>query len=297
MAGYTEACSPSEDGNFFTLARDGKGQVGVLKKLLWTKSSLVATRDEAKSQAYWNTQIAAGNAVYVGEIEEFVANNTAATFYESPNGNIRKLDVAEKRIEQYRLIECACTAAQIQKMNGQNGRLFFETEDGYIVGKSTLDGQVQGQQTSQFEVGLATRPVTGTPVSYLPIDVTYASPKDDDANPFDAQIDWAFESLDEVNAMEFTITTAAAATATNFTFSLNIGRGCKELALAGVALADLKFVDPSGNVLTGTVTANGDNYDIDLTTTSALASVKVSSDGIRTINSTLYAGNEFTVAV
>lgn len=297
MSGYTEACNPSSSGSFIpTLARDGKGQHGPLKELIWTKSDfLVPTTVDAQSQAFWNASIASGDAVYIGEIEEFVANNSAATFYESPNGNIRKEDVAEKRIEQYRLIECACTAAEISKMNGQNGRLWFRSSDGYIVGKCDTDGvQRKGQKTSQFEVGLATRPIVGTPVSYLPIDVTFASPRDDQQNPFDASIDWMFSDLDEVNRADLSATTVATS-GTNLTFSLAIGKGCKELALTGAVLANLKVVDVNDNVLVFTVTPNGDNYDIDVTT--ALTSAKISLDGIQLIGGVLYASDEITVSV
>lgn len=300
MSGYTEACDPSSSSRAFTLARDGKGQAGIKKKLMWTKSSLVVpTKAEAKSQAYWNTQIAAGNAVYVGEIEELVSNNTAATFYESPNGNTRRKDVAAKRIFQFKLIECACTHANLMSMDGANGRLFFETDLGYIIGKNSGDGAI-GQLTSQFEIDIKSEAVSGTPVEYSIIDVTMASPKDDDANPFDAKIDWTFESLDEVNFADIALVTGSAvATATTYSFTMSVGNGCKELALAGVIDTMLKGTDANGNVLpVASVAANGANaehYDVVLTTTSLLTSANIALDGIQTINSLLYASDEVTV--
>lgn len=296
MSGYTEACDPASSSRAFTLKRDGKGQAGIKKKLMWTKSSLVVpTKDNAKSETYWNSQIALGNAVYVGEIEELVSNNTAATFYESPNGNVRVKDVDSKRIYQFKLVECACTHANLLAMDGANGRLFFETSLGYIVGKDNGDGVI-GQLTSQFEIDIKSEAVAGTPVEYSIIDVTMASPKDDDANPFDGKIDWQFQDLDEVNAAELSANTVAA-TPTNFTFSLYVGNGCKDLALAGVLAADVKVVDTAGNTLVATVTPNGDRYDVDATTTAQLPSVKVSFDGIRTIGGLLYASDEITVSV
>lgn len=296
---YTEACDPSSSSRAFTLARDGKGQAGIKKKLMWTKSSLVVpTKDEAKSLTYWNTQVAAGNAVYVGEIEELVSNNSAATFYESPNGNTRVKDVDSKRIYQFKLVECACTHAQLMAMDGANGRLFFETSLGYIQGKDSGDGAI-GQLTSQFEIDILTEAISGTPVAYSVIDVTMASPKDDDANPFDGSIDWTFETLDEVNFAEIELVGAAVATATDYSFTISIGNGCKDLSLANVLAGMLKGEDPAGNVLpVASVGANGVNaehYDVVLTTTSSLASVKISLDGIQTINSLLYASDEVTV--
>ncbi len=296
MSGYTEACNPSSGSFIPTLARDGKGQYGPLKYLIHSDSDLTGTKDEVTSLAWWNTQVAAGKARYIGEIEEFVSNNSAATFYESPNGNVRVQDVAEKRIEQYRLIECACTAAEISRLNGLNGRLWFLSSDSYVVGKSAGNGLYQGQKTSQFEVGLATRPIIGTPVSYLPIDVTFATPLDDQRNPFDAAVDFLFSDLDEVNRAFLSASTIAS-TPTNFTFSLAVGNGCQELPLTGVAVANMKFTDLADNVLVATVTPNGDNYDVDVTTTSQLPSIKMSIDGIQTINSLLYASDEETVTV
>jgi len=299
MSGYTEACNPAESGSKnFTLARDGNGQAGIKSAVMWTKADLVVpTKAEAKSIDYWNAQIAAGNAVYVGEIRELISNSAEATFYDAPNGNFRKRDVAATRILRFNFIECACTAAQIQKMDGSNGRLWFETKDGFIVGKNSGAGAV-GQKTSQFDVGLLTEAISGTPVAYLPIDITMATPRDDDANPFDASIDWLFQDLNEVNGTGIAFDTVASDGA-NLTFNMTLTKDCTSIPLTGAALANLLFTDANGvefaTVTVGEAVAGSGIYQVDITT--ALTEANVCIKDIQDIGGLLYASTQNTVSV
>lgn len=289
FSSITEAASGKVKGT----GRSGKSQAGAEKELFWSPNDFAfANKADAVSLTAWNAAVAAGNLFYLGTIEEFDPNDTEASFYESPNGDLRLKTSEASRVRQYRLVESAPTHAALLSLDGVNGRLFIRTSRGYLKARLESDGTVRGLKTSQFDVGLLTAATNETP-AFTPIDVTFETPVDDDKDAFEDSIDFEFSQVDQI----FVAALSASGVSSNgstLSFSLNIKKDFTDLNLAGVAEANLRVEDVNGNVLTKTVSANGDNYDVDVTT--ALTQVVVSFDGVQSISSVLYNSDDLSVS-
>ncbi len=291
--GYSTVCDAVASGKIKGTGRSGKGQAGAEQELFWTPSDFSFTsKSSAVSISDWNTAVAAGNAIYLGVIEEFDANDTEATFYESANGNLRLKTAEAKRVRQYRLVECSCTHASLLSLDGQNGRLLIRTSRGYLKARIEDDGTVVGFKTNQFDVGLLTAATTESP-SFTPIDVTFATPIDDDKDVFEDSIDFEFSQVDQV--FNASLSASSITQSGTLDFTLRINKDCSDVALSGVLESNLIVEDVNGNVLSKTLTPSGDSYDISVTT--ALSSAIVYFDGVQNISSVLYTSEDLTVSV
>ena len=290
---YSTACDAAAAGSLMGTGRTSKAQVGAEQELFWSPASFsFANKSAAVDVAEWNTAVAAGNLYYLGVIEEFDANDIEPTFYESPNGNLRLKTANAKRVRQYRLVECSCTHAALRSFDGQTGRLFIRTRDGYLKARIESDGSVRGLATSQFDVGLLTAATVDAP-AFTPIDVTFANPSSDDDDIFEDRIDFEFSEVDQVFQAELAASAVTAGASLDFT--LAVTKDCSGVALAGVAVGNLKAEDVNGNALViASVTPNGDVYDVSITT--ALTSAIVAFDGVQSVGGTLYTSKEITVS-
>lgn len=290
---FSTACNAAVSGALKATGRDGKAQTGAEQEIFWSPSSFeFANRQDAVDLAAWNTAVAAGNLHYIGVIEEFDANDIEGTFYESPNGNLRLKTANAKRVRQYRLVECACTHAALRSFDGQTGRLFIRTRDGYLKARIEDDGTVRGLATSQFDVGLLTAATVDAP-AFTPIDVTYATPSSDDEDVFEDRIDFEFSEVDQVYAAE--LSASAVSQGGTLDFTLSIDKDCSSVALTGVTEGMLTVKDINGNTLVKTVTPDGDNYSVSVTT--ALTQVVVAFDGVQDVGGVLYSSQELSVSV
>ena len=290
---YSTVCNAQSSGTLIGTGRDSKAQVGAEQELFWSPSAFsFASKAAAVDLAQWNTEVANGNLYYLGVIEEFDSNDIEPTFYESPNGNLRLKTANAKRVRQYRLVECACTHAALRSFDGQTGRLFIRTRDGYLKARIESDGTVRGLSTSQFDVGLLTAATVDAP-AFTPIDVTFATPSSDDNDVFEDRIDFEFSEVDQIFQAELAASAVTAGATLDFT--LAVTKDCSNVPLSGVVVANLKAEDVNGNALTiASVTPNGDNYDVSITT--ALTSAIVQIDGVQSIGGTLYTSEEITVS-
>lgn len=291
--GYSTVCNAEEAGKLKGTGRSGKAQAGAEQELFWSPNDFsFASKTAALDIANWNTAVAAGDLYYIGVIEEFDASDSEATYYESANGNLRLKTAEAKRIRQYRLVECSCTHAALLSFNGQNGRLFMRTSRSYLKGR--MNGvTVEGFKTNQFDVGLLTAATTDSP-SFTPIDVTFATPIDDDIDVFEDKIDFEFSQVDQVFNAEISAS-GVSSNGTTLSFTLKAEKDCSGVALAGVTEPTLIVKDVNGNTLVKTVTPAGANYTVDVTT--ALTAVAVSFDGIKSVGGVLYASDEIDVTV
>jgi hypothetical protein len=291
--GYSTVCNAEEAGKLKGTGRSGKAQAGAEQELFWSPNAFsFASASAAVDQLNWDAAVAAGNLYYIGVIEEFDASDSEATFYESANGNLRLKTAEAKRIRQYRLVECSCTHAALLSFDGNNGRLFMRTSRGYL--KARMDGvTVQGFKTNQFDVGLLTAATTDSP-SFTPIDVTFATPIDDDKDVFEDKIDFEFSQVDQVFNAELSAS-GVSSNGTALTFTLRVEKDCSGVALTGITEVMLAVTDVNGNALVKTVTPNGSNYDVSVTT--ALTGVEVSIDAIQLVGGILYASDVINVAV
>ena len=293
---YSTVCAAEEAGRLKGTGRSGKSQSGAAQELFWSPNDFsFSNKANAVSQTQWNTAVAAGNLYYIGVIEEFDSNDTEATFYESPNGNLRLKTAEASRVRQYRLVECSCTHAALLSFDGQNGRLFIRTSKGYLKARLESDGTVRGFKTSQFDVGLLTAATNEAP-SFTPLDVTYETPIDDDKDVFEDKIDFEFSQVDQIFNAEFDVSSVASNGA-NLTFTLAATKGCSDAILSGLVRNNLKFTDANGTVLpTATVTETGSTGSNAVDVTTAETTIFVEVDGVQTVANINYASGQERVA-
>lgn len=295
MSGYSTVCDAQEAGKLKGTARSGKSQAGAEKELFWSTDDFeFSDKSVAVNEDNWNTGVENGKLHYIGVLEEFDSNDAEATFYESTNGDYRAKTAEAKRIRQYRLIECSCTHAALLSFDGQNGRLFIRTSRGYLKARIEKDGKVRGFKTSQFDVGLLTASTNETP-SFTPIDVTYATPIDDDKDVFEDKIDFEFSQIDQVENAKL-VGSSASSDGSNFTFTITATKGCSSAVLTGAVRADFAFENVNGTVLaTATVTETGTTgvYAVDITTDET--TIVFSIDGTKKIASTNYVSEDESI--
>lgn len=290
---YSTVCDAEEAGRLKGTGRSGKSQSGAEQELFWSPNDFsFADKNSAVTLADWNTAVAAGNLYYIGVIEEFDSNDTEPTYYESPNGNLRLKTANAKRVRQYRLVECACTHANLLSFDAQNGRLFMRTSKGYLKARIEDSGIVRGFKTTQFDVGLRTAATSDTP-GFTPIDVTFETPFDDDKDIFEDVIDFEFSQVDQVFNAEFAISSVAS-NGTNLTFTLTATKDCSNVALSGLVAANMKFTDANGAVLSTVAmpeTGSTGVYSVDITTAETVAYVEI--DGTQTVASINYVSGQY----
>ncbi|WP_431129756.1 hypothetical protein [Flagellimonas flava] len=295
---YSTVCDAAAAGRLKGTGRSGKSQAGADQELFWSPNTFsFSNKTDAVSQAAWNTAVAAGNLYYIGVIEEFDSNDTEPTFYESANGNLRLQTANAKRVRQYRLVECACTHAALLSFDGQNGRLFVRTSNGYLRARIESDGTVRGFKTTQFDVGLKTAATTETP-AFTPIDVTYETPVDDDKDIFEDSIDFEFSQVDQIFNAEFAISSVAS-NGSNLTFTLTATKDCSDAPLSGLTTSHVRFLDANGAAFGGAITmpetGSTGVYSVDITTAETVADVDI--DGVQQVSSINYVSEQVRASV
>ena len=284
---YSTVCNAEESGRLKGTASASKSQSGAVKELFWSPESFAfANKADAIDQDVWNTEVGNGNLWYIGVVEEFDSNDTEATYYESPNGDLRLKTAEAKRVKQYRLVECACKHAALLSFDAQNGRLFFRTAKNYLKARMEKDGTVRGFKTNQFDVGILQDATTEAP-AFTPIDVTYANPVDDDKDVFEDVLDFTFDQVDQIFNAEMSISNVVAGASLNFDVLLT--KDCSSAALTGAALANFKATDANGAELTITsVTAGApaNSYAFVVDTTDTVCYIEL--DGVQTIDDINY---------
>lgn len=297
MKKSTEACSPSTDNLSVAHGSASNGQVGIVEELIWTAEDFrFNSIAEVKDEATLNAGIAAGKVIVLGKVKP-ESKNTDATFAEDAELGEKELDTEAIRATGYQGKNCACTHAELVRMNGINGRIIERTKKGFAKLRYDTDGKIMGMLTSDFYVGLKTTPVAGTPIAYTPIDATFDDAEGDDAAPCEVKIGYSFKDLDKVNRAEGTVDTVAA-DGTNFTFNLTLTQGCSDEVVTGAAVANLKIEDSQGNDIPGltAVEAGATGVYAINATTAEVNRVRISVDGVQLIGEALFTSDQIAAA-
>ncbi len=294
MGKYTEACAGAS-ANTNILATGGidkKGITGAYKHVFWAADSFeFASVVAAKDIANFNAAVQAGNLIYLG-MGQFEDQSSEAQFFENQALNIREEQVAASKVLRMISAVCACSHAELKKLEGKEGRLFIQTSKNFLIGRLTDDGKVIGRALSSIIVNNRTVPTNDTPVEYTQIDFTFADNDGDELNPAEVLLDFIFSEVDQVYPGDG-VSSGTSTNGATLSTTITITEDCSTDPLIDAVLADFKAEDEDGNALTiASVTENpadSGQYDIDITT--ALTKAYVSFDGIRSINSELkYVG-------
>lgn len=294
MGKLVESCSTSSTENSFVAngGIDKVQNIGYFKSLLWTSDAVAKTALELKDQATLDALVATGDAIFLGD-GKFEDTSTEATFFEDAELGIKVEQTSKIKSVKFTLAACACTSAELEKMESKTGRMFIQTSTGLLVGRYD-EGKGKGFAVSSISVD-STIPVSDTPVEYTTLDITFSDHKGDRKNPLRIAIDYLFSEIDQVFAAEGE-SASTASNGTALSTDITVYKDCTTEKLSGLVLADFKAVDVDGNVLTiASAVETAGVYAISITT--ALTKAYVSTDGIKTVSSVLYYMNPVTVTV
>lgn len=297
--GYTEACA-SAAANTNIVATGGidtKGITGYYKRVFWVAAgSSFASVTAMKDKANWDALVAAGNAIYLGQIKT-EDQSAEATFFEDNALGIREKQTEATKVVRAVMAICACSHAELKKMEGKEGTIFFETSKNFGIGRLQEDGSIKGRAVSSIVVGQRSVPTTEQPVEYTTIDFTFSDNDGDEKNPAEVKLGFLFSEVDQVFPVDGVVSSVSS-NGTTLSFTLKLTKDCSTDVLGGVVVGDLKAVDEDGNVLTvATATESpAGTYAVGITT--ALTLAYVSFNGIRDVASggVLYYMDTVTVS-
>lgn len=265
---------------------DKQGLTGAYRGLVWTKEGFsFASITAAKDIDTWNTAIAAGNIIPIGD-GEFTDQSTDATFYERAALNIRIKQTNKIKALQFEYAVNACTRAELEKMEGKSGRVFTISENSILEGVYNDDGTVQGKPLSSIDVD-DVEPTEDAPVKTTTVTMTFSDPKGDIRNPFQEPIDFGVTDLDQVFSVAPTIANEAS-NGSALSADITLVDALGNTALTGAVLADFSAEDEDGNALTiASVSETGSTGVYAISITTALTKAYVSFNGIRSIGGVL----------
>lgn len=276
MSKYTEACGESAVTLGVIAPGDvsKKGLIGAYQEAFWAADGFeFASVAAFKDQANWDAAVAAGNLVYLGK-GKYSDQSAEAQNFTDQALDIDIETVAATKVVRSEGVYCACTHAEIKKMNGRGGRIFFRTTNGYGVARREDDGAIKGRAISSMKVANRSVPTTDTPVEYTPIDFVFSDNEGDEKNPFEAKLDFLFSEVDKVYSA-VPIVSGESSNGSTLTATLAIKKDCGDEHLGGVVVGNLEAYDEDGNTLTiASLPENASDYTINITTALTLAYVR-----------------------
>ena len=296
MGAYVETCGTTAAGDSF-VATGGIEKIpntGYLNALLWVSDTFSGTILELKDKETYDTAVATNDVIFLGN-GKFEDTSVEATFFEDTDLSIRVEQTPKIKSLLFTLATCACTSAQLEKMENKTGRLLMQTSTSAVWGRYD-NGIGKGMAISSISVD-STLPVSATPVEYTTLAITFSDYKGDRKNPLRIAAPFLFSEIDQVFAADG-ISGTTSSDGTTLTSEITINKDCTSEKLTGLVLANFKAVDVDGNVLTiASVTEAGTTgvYTVNITT--ALTKAFVSTDGIITNASILYYMDAVTVTV
>lgn len=276
MSKYTEACGDvaAEVGIIAPGDVTQKGIIGYYEEAFWSANSFeFASIIAAKDQANWDAAVQAGDLVYLGK-GKYSDQSSEATFFEDQALDIREETAPATKVVRSEGVYCSCTHAELKKMDGRGGRIFYRSSNGYLVARMQDDGSIVGRPLTSMAVANRTVPTNEQPVEYTPIDFTMSDNKGDEANPAELKLNFLFS---EVNSVYSAVATVSGESSNGSTLSatVRVTKDCGEEFLPGIAQGDLEAVDEDGNALTiATWTENADDYSLGITTPLTLAYIR-----------------------
>jgi hypothetical protein len=288
MSKYTEVSGSGANTNIVaTGGINALGLVGAYERVMFAESAhKFESIAASKIQDNYDADAISGMLTFLGKCK-FEDNSEEAQFFTDPALTINIETTAATKVIRSILQVNACVHAELKKMNGKTGRVFFQTTNGFVVGRYEDDGDVVGRECT-VAVSQRSVPTTDTPVEYTIIDITLTDNDGDELNPFEAKIDWLFSEVEQVYPITGTVDNVTSDGST-VDFDLALTKAGSNAALPGATLADFSATDEDGNPLSIASAVEGGStgvYAVSVTTTGAVAYIKF--NGRRTIGGSTY---------
>lgn len=288
MSKYTEVSGSGANTNVVaTGGINDKGIVGAYKRVFFGESgqkfpSIAAT----KIQDNWDTAAVGGDLTYLGQCK-FEDNSEEAQFFTDAALDINEETTAATKVVRSILQVNACVHAELKKMDGKSGRVYFQTTNSFVIGRYEDDGEVVGRACT-ISVSQRTVPTTEQPVEYTIIDITFTDNDGDESNPMEAKIDWLFSEVEQVYPLTATVGNESS-NGSALTFELDIDKAGSNSPLTGAVLADFAATDEDGTPLTiASVTESGTSGIYTVVITTALTTAYIKFSGRREIGGSTY---------
>ncbi len=296
MAKYVKSCG-GVDENTSRVATNGIDTVvaiGAPAYFFWTPTGVsIASADLAYDIDTFNDLVKASNGVYLGK-HKVESTGSDREVYEDTFFGIKATTTDATKTLQLSSPMCACTSAELEKMNGRSGLIWEITTTGYLLGRYNDDGTAQGFPVSNMYKAINTIATTDAPVSNTVFEIPYSDPRGDQESPFQIPVDWDFSDVDQPFSADPTLSNFVDA-GSNLTFDLAINKDCSTTPLTGAVKANFKVSDANGaDIDTFTVSEVSGVYSFDVTTEESI--VYVETDGIVEIESSLYTMDELKVS-
>ena len=260
--------------------------VGAPEQFFWTPAGIAApSLAAAKDIDTFNAWVAASEGVYLGK-NQVESTGTEREIFENNFFGLKVTTREATKTLQLTAPMCACTSAELEKMNGRSGLIWERTTLGYLLGRVNDDGTIQGFPVSNMYKAINSVATADEPVSNTIFELPYSDPRGDQKNPFQAAIEWDFSEVDQPFSVEYVLSNFVDA-GTNLTFDLALTKDCTTTPLLGAVKANFKITDANGaEITTFTVTETSGVYSFDVTTDESV--VYVETAGIVTIGGSLY---------
>lgn len=288
MSKYTEVSGAGANTNIVATGGINKlGIVGAYERVFFAESdqkfaSIVAS----KLQDNWDTDAIAGLLTYLGKCK-FEDNSEEAQFFTDQALDINVETVAATKVVRAILQVNACVHAELKKMDGKSGRVYFQTTNGYLIGRYEDDGDVVGREAT-IAVSQRSVPTTDQPVEYTIIDISLTDNDGDELNPFEAKIDWLFSEVEQVYPLTAVVSNETS-NGTTIDFDLDIDKAGSNSPLSGAVIGDFVATDEDGNALTiASVSETGSTGVYAVSITTALDTAIIKFNGRRTISNVTY---------
>jgi len=288
MSKYTEVSGSGANTNIVaTGGINDKGIVGAYKRVFFAETdqkfpSIAAT----KIQENWDDDAIAGQLVYLGQCK-FEDNSQEAQFFTDQALDINEETIAATKVVRSILQVNACVHAELKKMDGKSGRIYFQTTNGFVIGRYKDDGEVVGRSAT-ISVSQRSVPTTEQPVEYTTIDISFTDNDGDESNPMEAKIDWLFSEVEQVYPLTATVANESSNGVT-LTFQLDIDKAGSNAPLSGAVAADFQVTDEDGTPLViASVAEAGTTGVYTIGVTTALTTAYVRFNNRRTIAGSTY---------
>lgn len=277
--GYSEACGSSAES--LVLPAVGginlEAALGAVRQVFFTvdaaKFDSIAA---AKIVSNWNTLVTSEQGVYIGD-GKFANEGEDETRFTDADWNVDQITNKGTKSLRFTMVKCSLVHAELLKLQGVTGRVFFRTTQGFGLGRQEPDTKdIKGFQAS-LQFGFRDFPTSETPVAVTDILITFQEPDSDELHP----AEWVCPSFADFIQPYLLEGTGSAASSDGTTLSATLtildqsGAG-----LEGLAATDLSAQDENGNDLViASLTGGTDGvYTIGITT--ALEKALVKTDGI-----------------
>lgn len=293
---YVESCGGISE-NTSRVATNGINavvSVGAPIYFFWTPRGVTIDNAEAaKDIDSFNALVLAGNGVFLGKHE---AESTGAE-REVFENTFFGLKVTTKDATKTLMLSapmCACTSAELEKMNGRSGLIWEMTSAGFLLGRINDDGKVQGFPVSNMYKAINSVATIDSPVSNTVFELPYTDPRGDQKAPFQVPVIWNFSDVDQPFSVE-AVVSSFIDSGSNLTFNVALTKDCTTAKLLGAVKANFKVTNANGTeITTFTVSEAAGVYSFDVTTGESV--VYLETAGIVVVSNSFYTMDEIKIS-